>query len=129
MSAKQSGAGRARAGVDKATGGAMKPLIGIAAGAAVGSAAIAAALIYAGRLRNPFIDAASQERRRTPAKSHGSTGAPAAFDGEVGAPGAVVRVRDAGPANVRDPERDREWDLTDETSDESFPASDPPATY
>lgn len=37
------------------------------------------------------------------------------------------RVRDAGPATMRD--RPRQWDKVDERSDESFPASDPPATY
>lgn len=37
-------------------------------------------------------------------------------------------VRDAGPAAMRDPPRD-EWTEADQASDESFPASDPPATY
>ncbi|EAR50598.1 hypothetical protein OG2516_12141 [Oceanicola granulosus HTCC2516] len=36
-------------------------------------------------------------------------------------------VRDAGPKEMRDPPR--EWDRVDEQVDESFPASDPPATY
>ena len=37
-------------------------------------------------------------------------------------------VRDAGPEAMRDkPVMD--WDKTDEESDESFPASDPPANY
>lgn len=35
------------------------------------------------------------------------------------------RTRDAGPENIRDPSA--EWDAVDEDSDESFPASDPPA--
>lgn len=39
-----------------------------------------------------------------------------------------VRVRDAGPKSMRDTEP-RKWTKADETSDESFPASDPPATY
>jgi len=51
---------------------------------------------------------------------------PAAF-----APGEATRtgaeVRNAGPDAMRsDPP---EWDKVDEASDESFPASDPPATY
>ncbi len=33
--------------------------------------------------------------------------------------------RDAGPANMRDPEP--HWDRVDEALDETFPASDPPA--
>lgn len=37
-------------------------------------------------------------------------------------------VRPAGPEAMRDPPR-RRWDMLDEASDESFPASDPPGTY
>jgi hypothetical protein len=38
-----------------------------------------------------------------------------------------AKVRHAGPQGMRsDPP---EWDKADEASDESFPASDPPATY
>ncbi len=36
-------------------------------------------------------------------------------------------VRTAGPEAMRDPPRD--WSRADEFGDESFPASDPPATY
>lgn len=36
-------------------------------------------------------------------------------------------VRDAGPQNMETPPR--RWDMVDETSDESFPASDPPGGY
>lgn len=36
-------------------------------------------------------------------------------------------VRDAGPEDMKDPPE--EWDEVDEESDESFPASDPPANY
>jgi len=37
-------------------------------------------------------------------------------------------VRDAGPEAMRDPPQ-RGWSDVDEASDQSFPASDPPATY
>lgn len=36
-------------------------------------------------------------------------------------------LRPAGPDQMRDPPPD--WSATDERSDESFPASDPPGTY
>lgn len=36
-------------------------------------------------------------------------------------------VRDAGPDAMRDEQR--QWGRTDQRSDESFPASDPPSTY
>jgi hypothetical protein len=36
-------------------------------------------------------------------------------------------VRDAGPAAMQEPPKS--WSKIDEASDESFPASDPPATY
>lgn len=37
-------------------------------------------------------------------------------------------IRHAGPDSMRThPQRD--WEKTDQASDESFPASDPPATY
>ncbi len=41
--------------------------------------------------------------------------------------GVPTPVRPAGPESMRDPPR--KWDDTDEASDESFPASDPPANY
>ncbi|MBI1186008.1 MAG: hypothetical protein GC206_01475 [Alphaproteobacteria bacterium] len=37
------------------------------------------------------------------------------------------KVRDAGPEAMSAPPR--KWDKVDQASDESFPASDPPATY
>ncbi len=37
-------------------------------------------------------------------------------------------VREAGPEAMKD-KPVREWEKVDEASDESFPASDPPATY
>lgn len=39
-----------------------------------------------------------------------------------------VRIRDAGPESMRDTPT-REWSRIDEDSDQSFPASDPPANY
>ncbi len=48
----------------------------------------------------------------------------AAFaDGEAN--GGPVEVRNAGPEGMRS--TPPEWDKVDEASDESFPASDPPA--
>ena len=45
------------------------------------------------------------------------------------APGEnFAKVRDAGPEAMADTPQ-REWTAEDEASDESFPASDPPATY
>lgn len=41
--------------------------------------------------------------------------------------GNTSQVRDAGPAAMRD--KPASWSKADEASDESFPASDPPATY
>ena len=40
----------------------------------------------------------------------------------------VAKVRDAGPEAMNDKPA-REWSKEDQASDESFPASDPPATY
>jgi len=38
-----------------------------------------------------------------------------------------THVRNAGPESMQNPPE--EWDLIDEASDESFPASDPPGGY
>ena len=38
------------------------------------------------------------------------------------------QVRDAGPDAMQDKPK-RKWDKVDQASDESFPASDPPASY
>lgn len=52
---------------------------------------------------------------------------PAAFAAGEGSGSGFGNVRNAGPGGMRsDPPQ---WDKTDETSDESFPASDPPGTY
>jgi hypothetical protein len=51
---------------------------------------------------------------------------PAAFTEAVAERGSFDQTRDAGPAQMRD-EDGEGWDEVDEGSDESFPASDPPA--
>lgn len=55
-------------------------------------------------------------------------GSPAAFAPGQGNDENLVKVRDAGPHAMADPPK-REWTREDQASDESFPASDPPATY
>lgn len=51
---------------------------------------------------------------------------PAFKDGELpGAADQPAPIRSAGPEGMRD--GPRRWDETDQASDESFPASDPPA--
>ncbi len=52
----------------------------------------------------------------------------AAFAGDEGSRGNTHQVRSAGPDAMRD-DTARDWDKADQASDESFPASDPPATY
>ena len=42
-------------------------------------------------------------------------------------PKTKQKVRDAGPDAMKNPPK--KWDETDQSSDESFPASDPPAKY
>lgn len=50
---------------------------------------------------------------------------PAAFSSGEHEPANFTQVRSAGPEGMRsDPP---EWDQTDQASDESYPASDPPA--
>jgi hypothetical protein len=55
------------------------------------------------------------------------TAAPAFRDKQkAGPPDADVQIRPAGPDGMRDTPK-RAWKPEDEASDESFPASDPPA--
>jgi uncharacterized membrane protein YebE (DUF533 family) len=52
----------------------------------------------------------------------------AAFATGQGGDGNFAQVRDSGPAAMAD-KPSREWTAADEASDQSFPASDPPARY
>jgi uncharacterized membrane protein YebE (DUF533 family) len=56
------------------------------------------------------------------------SGEHAAFAPGQGSKESFAPVRDSGPEAMADKPR-REWTKADEASDESFPASDPPATY
>jgi hypothetical protein len=60
--------------------------------------------------------ARSDDEPHAPALTHG---------GAHGAVGQSGNVRPAGPSAMRDPPE--RWGRVDEASDESFPASDPPA--
>ncbi|MCR2832451.1 hypothetical protein [Parerythrobacter lacustris] len=51
-------------------------------------------------------------------------GSRAAFAGNQGS----ATIRDSGPDAMRDQPK-RAWSKTDEESDQSFPASDPPSNY
>jgi hypothetical protein len=70
--------------------------------------------------------AASSLWRRRAAGSSGPGARPAiSGSGGYGAVGESGAARSAGPDAMRDPPTD--WDEADQASDESFPASDPPA--
>ncbi len=72
--------------------------------------------------------AVSSLRRRSALDGHeeGEGARPAiSGPGAAGAVGDSGAARSAGPEAMRDPPR--EWTGVDEASDESFPASDPPA--
>jgi len=61
--------------------------------------------------------------------SAGSASAPAFRDREKAGPAdAPVQVREAGPDGMRTRTK-RAWKAVDEASDQSFPASDPPAAH
>jgi len=70
----------------------------------------------------------SELRKAATAAAAEVPGAAAFKDGKKPGPKeADVQVRPAGPnAQAHKP---KEWDKVDEAADESFPASDPPATY
>ena len=53
---------------------------------------------------------------------------PAAFDASQDPGENTTKVRDAGPEAMND-KPVREWSKEDQESDQSFPASDPPANY
>ena len=64
----------------------------------------------------------------TKTQPHHSDAAPAVKGGQKPGPkDSPVQVRDAGPEAQAD--KPKKWDEVDEAVDESFPASDPPATY
>ena len=53
---------------------------------------------------------------------------PAAFANDQKTGDNFAKVRDAGPEAMADQPK-RAWSKTDEESDQSFPASDPPSNY
>ena len=90
---------------------------------AIALAALATGLAARGASR------AGQERRQAPPMGRDADRpayAPGVAAG-VGDRGTRGDVRPAGRESVRDPDPD--WDEVDEAVDETFPASDPPATY
>ena len=60
-------------------------------------------------------------------KHQSSEAAPAFAPGQPAGPN-FAKVRNAGPEAMADKPR-REWDMADQQSDESFPASDAPGNY
>lgn len=105
MTARKRRSGRSEEG-----GGTSKPKIALVAG--IGAACAAGLGYLAARLWR---------------RSDGSLGNAAAIAG-TGAEGPVGHTsaaRSAGPEAMRDPPK--EWGQVDQASDESFPASDPPA--
>ena len=98
----------ARKGTNGDTGGGRAGRIALVTGVA---AALAGGLGYL----------ATRLWRRGPARG----GAALAGTGGHGAVGTSGAARSAGPEAMRDPPK--AWEKVDQASDESFPASDPPA--
>jgi hypothetical protein len=66
-----------------------------------------------------------EKKRKQPAVKNDATDTPPGAPGKGS--GVPTPVRPAGPEDMRDPPK--KWDEVDQQSDESFPASDPPANY
>lgn len=75
------------------------------------------------------IDPAGQHRQDTNANAESpkNTKQPGRLPAEKTGRADARKVRDAGVEAMRHPPKD--WSQVDEESDESFPASDPPANY
>ena len=91
----------------------LNPALRIGAVTALGAAAYFA---YSYKNRG-----ASDQRDDTPRLQH------AGFDAQEAGRDDPNAVRNAGRASMRS--TPRRWDRVDDTNDESFPASDPPANY
>lgn len=78
-------------------------------------------------LKLAFATAAAYGLYRYATRPRQGETTPAAFATGEGDTSNFATVRNAGPEAMRsDPPH---WDKADQASDESFPASDPPATY
>ena len=109
---------RSSTNLSDGTFGAARPPAGGGRGWAPTIAVVAAAALAGAMV------ARRQRRQEGPHPAHPAFAPSAAAEtGEA----RINVVRPAGPESMRDP--DRRWDRTDEALDETFPASDPPATY